>query len=213
MALQLNIKHFTQWALLGVLVVFAATYFSSNIKQKSRSQPSTSPEQLPVISKISPFSLTNHLGRVVTENELLGSPWLANIIFTRCPTICPQITQTISKLLPKIGRDVKIISLTTDPEFDSPDILNNFAKANQATSTNWFFLTGDKQALVTLAVNNLKMVSLPKEESKRETPTDLFIHSSLIVLVDQNGQVRASFDSGSKDLLPEIQSTLKRINQ
>ena len=213
MALQLNIKHFTQWALLGVLVVFATTYFSSNIKQKSRSQPSTSPEQLPVISKISPFSLTNHLGQVVTENDLLGSPWLANIIFTRCPTICPQITQTISKLLPKIGRDVKIISLTTDPEFDSPDILNNFAKANQATSTNWFFLTGDKQALVTLAVNNLKMVSLPKEESKRETPTDLFIHSSLIVLVDQNGQVRASFDSGSKDLLPEIQSTLKRINQ
>jgi protein SCO1/2 len=213
MALQLNIKHFTQWALLGVLVVFATTYFSSNIKQKSRSQPSTSPEQLPVISKISPFSLTNHLGQAVTENDLLGSPWLANIIFTRCPTICPQITQTISKLLPKIGRDVKIISLTTDPEFDSPDILNNFAKANQATSTNWFFLTGDKQALVTLAVNNLKMVSLPKEESKRETPTDLFIHSSLIVLVDQNGQVRASFDSGSKDLLPEIQSTLKRINQ
>ncbi len=213
MALQLNIKHFTQWALLGVLVVFATTYFSSNINQKPRSQPSTLPEQLPVISKISPFSLTNHLGHVVTENDLLGSPWLANIIFTRCPTICPQITQTISKLLPKIGRDVKIISLTTDPEFDSPDILNNFAKANQATSTNWFFLTGDKQALVTLAVNNLKMVSLPKEESKRETPTDLFIHSSLLVLVDQNGQVRASFDSGSKDLLSEIQSALKRINQ
>ncbi|MBI60886.1 MAG: hypothetical protein CMO79_00535 [Verrucomicrobiales bacterium] len=213
MAPQLNIKHFTQWALLGVLVVVATAYFSSNIKQKPRSQPNTLPESLPIISKISPFSLTNHLGREVTQNDLFGNPWLANIIFTRCPTICPQITQTISKLLPEIGPDVKIISLTTDPEFDSPDILNNFAKANQATSTNWFFLTGDKQALATLAVDNLKMVSLPKEESKRETPTDLFIHSSLLILVDQKGQVRASFDSGSKDLLSEIQSALRRINR
>jgi len=67
--------------------------------------------------------------------------------------------------------------------------------------------------LATLAVDNLKMVSLPKEESKRETPTDLFIHSSLLILVDQNGQVRASFDSGSKDLLSEIQSALRRITR
>ena len=213
MAPQLNIKHFIQWALLGVLVVVATAFFSSKIKQRPESQPDTLPEPLPIISKVSPFSLTNHLGREVTESDLFGNPWLANIIFTRCPTICPQITQTISKLLPKIGRDVKIISLTTDPEFDSPDILNRFAKANQASSTNWFFLTGDKKALATLAVDNLKMVSLPKEESKRETPTDLFIHSSLLILIDQNGQVRASFDLGSKDLLSEIQSALRRIKR
>ena len=213
MAPHLNIKHFTQWVLLGVLVVVATAYFNSNIKQKPRSQLNTFSDPLPIISKISPFSLTNHLGREMTENDFFGNPWLANIVFTRCPTICPQITQTISKLLPELGRNIKIISLTTDPEFDSPDILNNFAKANQATSTNWFFLTGDKQTLKTLAVDNLKMVSLPKEESKMETPTDLFIHSSLLILVDQNGQVRASFDSGSKDLLPEIQSALRRIKR
>ena len=86
-------------------------------------------------------------------------------------------------------------------------------EAIKLSSTNWFFLTGDKQTLTTLAVDDLKMVSLPKEESKRETPTDLFIHSSLLILVDQKGQVRASFDSGSKDLLSEIQSALRRINR
>ena len=213
MALPFNIKHFIQWALLGVLIVFAATYFNSRKNSEARRQLNDLPEPLPVISKVSPFSLTNQLGRQVAQNDLLGRPWLANIIFTRCPTICPQITQTIAKLLPKLSPDVRIISLTTDPEFDSPDVLDDFARANLAVSTNWFFLTGDKQTMATLAIDNLKMVSLPKEEGKRETPADLFIHSSLLVLVDQNGQVRASFDSESKDLLSEIQSALKRINR
>ena len=212
MALPFNNKHFIQWTLLGVLIVFAATYFNSRKNSEARRQLYDLPEPLPVISNVSSFSLTNHLGHQMTETDFLDKPWLANIIFTRCPTVCPQITRKISEVLQKLPPDINLVTLTTDPEFDKPKVLYNFAKANRAIATNWFYLTGDKKTINKLAINDLKMVSVLKKEDEMESPTDLFIHSSLLVLVDQYGRVRTSFETDSEELLSDIQAAIKKLD-
>ena len=167
--------------------------------------------ELKVISQVQPFTLSNQMGETFTLNELVGTPWLSNIIFTRCPTVCPKITQTIADLLPKLPKPLKFVTLTTDPVHDTPEVLKKFAQLNRAETNRWHFLTGDKPTLMRLAVNDLKMVSQPKPKAHQESPNDLFIHSSLLILVDKNGQVRASFESDAPNLADQIKKALTQL--
>ena len=72
--------------------------------------------------------------------------------FTRCPTVCPKITQTIADLLPNY-RSLNFVTITTDPVHDTPVVLKKFAQLNRAETNRWHFLTGDKPTLMRLAVD------------------------------------------------------------
>ena len=110
---------------------------------------------LPVISQVRPFTLTNQDKQPVSLETLLGKPWLADIIFTRCPTICPALTKTLQSLRPALGEEVTFVSLTTDPSFDTSPVLKQFAATNGCDTANWHFLTGPKAELMQLAVDDL----------------------------------------------------------
>ena len=218
--LKSNFKDFVQWSLFGFLVALIAIFILGRKNQKERTtsnQPviksltMDSGSELKVISQVQPFSLNNQMGETFTLNELAGTPWLSNIIFTRCPTVCPKITQTIADLLPKLPKSLHFVTLTTDPVHDTPEVLKKFAQLNRAESNRWHFLTGDKPTLMRLAVDDLKMVSQPKPLAHQESPNDLFIHSSLLILVDKNGQVRASFESDAPNLADQIKKALTQL--
>ena len=211
------------WILLGVLLTLIL--LNVYVKNRSLNEPHTPSKQpiikdnaeitsnLPVISKIQPFALTNQNNAPITHTNLIGTPWLANIIFTRCPTVCPKITQTLSQLRLKLPAQLNYISLTTDPAFDTPEKLKAFAEANGSNETNWHFLTGPKEVLMKLAVEDLKLISVPKEKAKRENPSDLFVHSSLYILVDSKGQVRAYFEHDATNLVQMIQTALEKLEK
>jgi protein SCO1 len=102
---------------------------------------------------------------------------------------------------------VKLVSLTTDPAHDTPRALASYAERFGADSNRWQFLTGPKADLVKLAVNSLKLTVLDKEEAKRTSPNDLFIHSSIFVVVDKQGRLRAVFESLDNVLAEEEVAT------
>ena len=219
MAHKSNIKDFIQWLLFGFLIVIVGAYFflSRNESYSPSTQPTIElaandkPNSLPVISKVAPFSLTNHLGDSLTETNVLGRPWLANVIFTRCPTVCPRITQTIAKITPQLPDQLSILSITTDPDFDTAFRLNDFMKLHGVKKANWHFVTGTKKTLMNLMVRDLKMISIPKDAKDRENPNDLFVHSNLLILVDPKGRVRKSFESDSKTLTTDINKALTKL--
>ena len=217
-------KQFTKesvaWVLLGLLLslILLNVYVRNRPDNEPRihsKQPiiKNNTNNLPVISKIQPFALTNQNNALITHNNLIGTPWLADIIFTRCPTVCPRLTQTLSQLRPKLPAKLNFVSLTTDPAFDTPEKLKAFAEANGSNETNWHFLTGPKATLMKLAVEDLKLISVPKEKAKQENPSDLFVHSSLYILVDSKGQVRASFEHDATNLVQMIQTALKKLEK
>ena len=219
MAHKSNIKDFIQWLLFGFLIVIVGAYFflSRNESYFPSTQPTIElaandkPNSLPVISKVAPFSLTNHLGDSLTETNVLGRPWLANVIFTRCPTVCPRITQTIAKISPQLPDQLSILSITTDPDFDTASRLNDFMKLHGVKKANWHFVTGAKKTLMNLMVRDLKMISIPKGAKERDNPNDLFVHSNLLILVDPKGRVRKSFESDSKTLTTDINKALTKL--
>ena len=160
---------------------------------------------LPVIGSVSDFSLTNQAGANLKLAELLGHVWVADIIFTRCPGPCLQMSRQMKQIeqgLPPRST-ARLISLTTDPEFDTPPVLQAYAARLGADTNRWQFLTGPKADIAKLAVDSLKLIALDKEASQRESPQDLFIHSTIFVLVDKQGRLRGSFETVGDDVDPK----------
>ena len=168
--------------------------------------PMRDPDDLPVIWPLADFSMTNQLGRIVRRADLLGQVWVADVIFTRCPGPCAMMTSRMADLQASIPEEwpVKFVSLTTDAEYDTPEVLRIYAEGYQADSRRWNFLHGTKPAIVDLAVNNLKLVVLDKEQ-ERQSANDLFIHSTTLALVDKHGRLRSAFESVPMDVSEEAE--------
>lgn len=178
----------------------------SDASHTSAVLPMRDPDDLPVIWQLADFSMTNHLGQTVRRADLLGKVWVADVIFTRCPGPCAMMTTRMADLQASIPKErpVKFVSLTTDAEYDTPDVLRIYAEHYQADSQRWYFLHGSKPAIADLAVNNLKLVVLDKEQ-ERQSANDLFIHSTTLALVDKHGRLRGAFESVPVDVSKDPQ--------
>jgi len=152
---------------------------------------------MPLIGSVADFALTNQSGQTVTLSNLLGHPWVADIIFTRCAGPCPEMTRKMKEIqdaLPKRSQ-ARLLTLTTDADYDTPEIMSRYAHQYGADTTRWYFLTGDKKAIAKLAIESLMLTALEKKPEERTDPNDLFVHSTIFVVVDKKGQLRGVFES------------------
>jgi cytochrome oxidase Cu insertion factor (SCO1/SenC/PrrC family) len=171
-----------------------------------RLKPHTAPGQpLPVISQIADFSLTNQNGRAVSLADLRGQPWVADIIFTRCPGPCLKMTKQMQALQDALPPDsqAKLVTLTTDADFDTPPVLKAYAERFQADPQRWMFLTGTKQEVAKLAIDSLKLTAIEKKPEERESPEDLFVHSTLFVVADKQSRLRRVFETTGEGIDPQ----------
>jgi len=173
---------------------------------------------LPVIGQVSDFALTNQTGQLVTLLDLTNHVWLADIIFTRCAGSCPVMTRQMRMLqdvLPAAS-PARLVSLTTDPDYDSPAILQRYAGHYGADSNRWMFLTGTKAQLAGLAATSLKLGATPVAPPDQKTPVDLFIHSTIFVAVDKHARLRGVFETEGDgvdwtNVQPRIRQTISQL--
>lgn len=162
----------------------------------------------PVLFQVGGFSLTNQLGRPVTLDDLRGQVWIANIIFTRCAGPCPTLTRQMSRLQEALPPDapIRLVTLTADPEHDTPAVLADYGRRAKADPARWTFLTGPRSEIARMAVEGLKLVAVEKDEAARENPSDLFIHSTLFVLVDRQARLRGFAGPDSAEVRGGVES-------
>jgi protein SCO1 len=198
----------TQWIVFGALFIVIAVIFGLFAKQRL----TTAKSKLPVLAVLRDFTLTNQNNTVVTLDDLRGKVWVADIIFTRCPGPCRRMTKDMARLQdlwPKETR-VRFVSLTSDPEFDTPAILKRYADEHKADSERWHFLTGTKPQIVE-AARNFKFVREEKKEDDRESINDLFIHSTVFMIIDKRGQIRATVESDQPDALNNARQLVEEL--
>jgi protein SCO1/2 len=162
-------------------------------------------EALPVLGQVADFALTNQFGRAVSLADLRGRVWVGDIIFTRCPGPCLKMTRQMKELekaLPA-GSNVKLVTLTTDPDYDTPAILKTYSERFSADPNQWTFLTGTKDEIRKLGIDSLKLTAIEKKPEEREESNDLFIHSTIFVLVDRKGQLRGVFQTTGEGIDPK----------
>jgi protein SCO1/2 len=191
----------TERLVWGGLILVALVIVGAFVFSKFRTRPA-----LPVFGQVPSFVLTNQNGQAVSRQNLDGKIWVADIIFTRCPTQCLKMSRQMSELQPDIaaGDEVKLVSLTADPTFDTPPVLKIYGSRFGAGDNRWIFLTGDKASLYGLAIEGLKLSVAEKLPAEREAINDLFIHSTRFVLVDRQGRIRGWFDGNEPGLKEQI---------
>jgi len=193
-------------ALILTVLAISVVFVRSQIEQGQL------PDLRP-IAQVPEFALTNQEGHVVSLADLQGNVWVADVIFTRCAGPCPRMTQRMSELqtiLPEHS-NVRLVTLTTDPAFDRPEVLKRYAERFKANSKRWMFLTGSKQEITRVAVDGLKLAAMEKEPEKRDTPQDLFIHSELMVFVDKQGRLRGSVESDDPKMKSKVLAAVKQL--
>jgi len=176
---------------------------------------------LPPLGKISDFTLTNQAGKVTTLADLTNHVWIADIIFTRCAGPCPRMTAQMKNVEDKLSAadNAKLVTLTTDPDFDSPKVLKKYGERFGADFSRWTFLTGTKIEIGNLAANSLKLSAQPIDLKDQKNAADLFIHTTIFVVVDKHAQLRGIFQTGgdgvdwTNDVEPRLIKTVHRLER
>jgi protein SCO1/2 len=146
-------------------------------------------KRLPVIGPAPSFTLTSQDGTPVSLAELRGRVVAVTFIYTECPDICPMLTQKMvqvqDELGPDFGNKVAFVSISLDPEHDTPEVLKDYAQFWDAKPEGWSFLTGSLDA-VRDVTRRYGVFFSKKEDGSVE-------HSQLTTLVDAEGQMRVQY--------------------
>jgi protein SCO1 len=193
----------TVWFVWGGLLLLVTMLLVELLLQiRSRANATI---DLPVVGQVADFTLTNQFGKAVSLADLRGHVWVADIIFTRCPGPCLKMSRQMKELenaLPEKS-DCKLVTLTTDPDYDTPAILKTYSERFSADTNRWIFLTGTKDEIGKLGTKSLKLTAIEKTPQERENSDDLFIHSTIFVLVDKKAQLRGVFETTGEGIDPK----------
>ena len=155
---------------------------------------------------VEPFQLLNSDSQLFDSKiQLKDKIYIANFFFTNCPTICKQSQALLKTVQNRFENfeDIDILSITVDPDNDTPQKLKEFSTLVGAKKGQWFFLTGNKDYIYNLALKSY-LVNV-SEDAKADGG---ILHSDLMLLVDRKGRIRGMFEgSSAKDVKRLIDET------
>ncbi|HZJ36287.1 MAG TPA: SCO family protein [Gillisia sp.] len=141
--------------------------------------------------KVPDFKFVNQDGDTITNKDYLGKVYVVEFFFTTCQSICPIMRENLVDIQNKLkgNENFGIVSITIDPEHDTPQVLKEYAQEHKVTNPNWNFLTGDRKVIYDMA--NIGFGIFADED---ETVPGGFAHSGLFALIDKEGYVRSRED-------------------
>lgn len=144
---------------------------------------------------IEDFSLTERSGRKVTKKDLLGKPWVACFVFTRCAGPCPRVSGQFYQLQKDLkDTDFKLVTITVDPKNDTPEVLSRYAESVGADPEKWLFLTGDQKDIFHLIEKSFLM-PVQENTGPARKPGFEVIHTTNVMLVDKDGRVLGKYNA------------------
>ena len=158
------------------------------------------------------FTLTERSGKQVTEADLAGDVWVAAFIFTRCPASCPRISTLMKGLQPDLIKSgARLVSISVDPDYDTPEVLTQYAAGLGADPNRWWFLTGNQDAIYKLILEKFHLSVAAIPEGRRQVEAESVAHSDRLALVDRGNRVVGVFDSNDTQALRDLLARAKRL--
>jgi protein SCO1/2 len=157
------------------------------------------------------FAFTSQLGETITTDSLRGKIWVADVFFSTCTGICPQLSAGMQRIQAAVkgDPDIRLVSFTVDPDYDSIPVLQAYADQYGAVDHQWHFLTGAKADLYRVETEEFFF-----SHTEDEDRTVKFVHDGKLRLVDKEGRFRGKFydglDAADVDLVIEHIKLLKR---
>lgn len=172
--------------------------------------PAGSPAPLPVAGRVdpdggitaadTPFALADQTGAEFRSDSLRGKVWLGSVFFANCPGPCFRENQAIAEILRKIADpDFLVVSLTCDPDNDTPDVLRRYADRFEADATRWKFLTGDMDTIRQVANKTFLLTA------------EVGVHSERGVVFDRRGRLRGGYHLLQPDRVVLLEQLIRDV--
>ena len=176
---------------IGVAIFLIISFFFKD------SQPA---KELPEIGNIPQFEFTNSDGNTVTLDNLKGKVWVADFIFTTCTMACPMMTGNMNIVHKKFKKNdnVRLVSISVYPEYDTPEVLKNYASRYDADTEKWLFLTGKEDAVKDIIRDGFKIGDYE----------DIIFHSEKFALVDKKGIIRAYYNGMKSEDMKQLKKDI-----
>ncbi|MBI3087326.1 MAG: SCO family protein [Candidatus Omnitrophica bacterium] len=213
-------------AVIGVPVVVSLSAAAAVLH---RAAASTAHDVLPSYGLVPEFSLVDQAGRPFSRQQLQGQVWVADFIFTRCSGQCPLMAAELQRLGREFARapSLRLVSISVDPQWDTPDVLARYAQAAGAKRGRWDFVTGDAAAITRLCREGFRLSGAPPAAPTGLPPRppagvpasvggdgetmDFATHSTRLVLVDRGGRIRGYYESSDAEQLAQLRRDLARL--
>jgi protein SCO1/2 len=177
---------------------------------------------LPLLGELPAFSLVAEDGKPFRKDDLLGRVWVADFVFTSCADACPRLQAKMKKLQDRLvpleqGGNIGLLSISVDPERDTPEKLKQYGETFGARSGLWRSLTGEQQELERTVVRGFHtaMAKVPRQGGAdpqqvsdwrpggADPHAEAFdiMHGERLVLVDRMGRIRGYYDADDRDRL------------
>tara|TARA_Y100001958_G_scaffold160100_1_gene166276 strand:+ start:6003 stop:6590 length:588 start_codon:yes stop_codon:yes gene_type:complete len=176
---------------IGVAIFLIISFFFKD------SQPV---KELPEIGNVPQFEFINSDGNIVTLDNLKGKVWVADFIFTTCTMACPMMTGNMNIVHKKFKKNdnVRLVSISVYPEFDTPEVLKNYASQYDADTEKWLFLTGKEDAVKDIIRDGFKIGDYE----------DIIFHSEKFALVDKKGIIRAYYNGMKSEDMKQLKKDI-----
>lgn len=162
------------------------------------------PTSLPRYGRVPPFSFVDSQGAAFDSHSMHGKVWTLNFFFTSCPAVCPALMGRLAAIANTHGETspFQLVSVTIDPDTDTLEVLEDFRKKIGARTWQWRLLRGSEESVRDLRIGALKI----------EGNTEKELHTTRVLLVDGEGEIRGYYkgmeDSSMKELQRDLQLLL-----
>jgi len=199
------------FAVVSVYVVYSylTTKETLPVYNPSDFNPELVDKSLQSINKnhtVADFRLINQNGKLITQEDYLDKIYVTDFFFTRCPSICPIMTDNLIKIQEEFfdNDDIMLLSLSVTPIMDSVPVLREYADKKGVIDSKWNITTGDKKHIYELARKSYFAVVEEGDGGLQD-----FIHTPNFILVDKKKQIRGIYDGTDDDEILRLISDIR----
>jgi protein SCO1/2 len=170
-------------------------------------------EPLRTLFHVPAFELTADDGTAFGSQSLRGRVWIASFLFSSCTSVCPTLASQLATLEERTapyGDRVHIVSITVDPEVDTPERLHEYAARFRHDPARWTFLTGHPDT-VNATIRRGFLMPEPERRDIEQAPGYDVMHGANVMLFDETGGCRGLYRTdgpGMEQLLHDIDRLL-----
>jgi cytochrome oxidase Cu insertion factor (SCO1/SenC/PrrC family) len=186
----------------GLFLIFAVTFLAGCAEPPPVvvGKPERDPDYVAPLDGAAPFTLTDQEGKPFSSESLAGKVWLGAVFFANCPGPCFRENQAIAEILSEIkDPDFMVVSLTCDPENDTPEALRRYAERFEADPARWKFLTGDMATIERIG------------KGKFLLPTEVGVHAEKGVVFDRAGNLRDGYSLTNADRVELLKDHIRDV--
>lgn len=178
--------------------------------------PSQFKAGLEPVGKLEPFFLRDQEAGRVTVDHFKGKISVVDFIFTRCPGICPLLTQRMSQLeknTRQFGDKLQFVSISVDPDYDTPLVMMDYIKKQGVKIDRWKFLTGPLNSIEKVVIGSFQTFMGKRKIASESGKPDLFeiTHGENFILVDRNLNLRLFHKVQTDQDIQEVYSSVETL--